>query len=389
MKTSFLPCFFGKPKTAKTGGPRAVVWPAVLISAVFEGMIVQYAPMIVLLVLWMLALTSADWLLHDTPIFHRNFSCVFQSANFNCWLPGLNGGSNSNNRAEICAGLKYVPNDSSFVRPHPSFLFTKFNGRTFYFEGDSISSQHFANFACRLEPFLTYYNLDRSKGSPCSNFNLCLPPSTKHPYDGAVATFSMNVSTNDSSTPNTMTEMMTIKVVYSNAIVPTAASLAAVNSSLQAGDVYVFNYGLHLHITTAAYGDIAKVLREVLPTVAELRARGVHVIWRETIAPQFDTPDRSGLWDPTLRPAQNNFSARCVDVWEIDPDTAWKRSTNAVSTQLFESIGVPVLYVWNATLQAPSACHIGGGRDCVHYCEPGVLNYLTDTLLTHLFRLPV
>ena len=316
----------------------------------------------------MAIVVNAQWVTHASFVTHRNFSCAFQSANFNCWL--LDGNGNAS-RAERCAGLKYLTDLTAAL--DPAFLWDKFDGRTIYFEGDSVMSQSFANFACRLEPFLESISLARNLDSPCSNFNLCLPRSAKHPYDGAAARF----GTNNRS----------IEVLYANAVVPTVGAMATALERLSRGDIYVFNYGLHLHVTTEQYGDIESALLEALPLVAALQASGVHVVWRETTAPHFASSEGSGLWSPDLRDAQTAYTARCADAEELDADVAWGRSTNAVSTPFWEAHGVPILRVWNATFAAPAACHIGGGRDCVHYCEPGVLNVATDALLVYLFEL--
>ena len=315
-----------------------------------------------------LVAVGAQWTSHPSYVTHRNFSCAFQSANFNCWLLDVDGDGNAtSSRSELCAGLHYQPTPEI----DPRFLWDKFDGRTIYFEGDSVMSQSFANLACRLEPFLLSFALIRAPDSPCSNFNLCLPRSAKHPYDGATARFGDH--------------NRSVEVLYVNAVVPTVASMATALSRLARGDVYVFNYGLHLHVITDQYKDITSALEEALPLVTALRANGVHVVWRETTAPHFAASAQlSGLWSPDLRDAQTAYAARCADAEDLDRDAAWGQSTNAVSTPFWAAHDVPVLHVWNATFLAPAACHIGGGRDCVHYCEPGVLNAVTDALIVHL-----
>jgi len=65
---------------------------------------------------------------------------------------------------------------------------------------------------------------------------------------------------------------------------------------------------------------------------------------------------------------------------------AWEVNTNSISTPLLKVSGIPILNIWNASRTANAACHVGTGVDCVHYCEPGVVSYFNDALLSYLWH---
>lgn len=295
------------------------------------------------------------WTSNDSSIFHKNFSCPFAVANWNCW----NFDSESRLRAEKCARHRYFP-FPEFQRLDLTFLFGKFNGSRIFMEGDSITQQHFINFACRLQPYLKTFSLSRD-GHWCNEGNICLPPNLHNTLQEGSATFGL-----------LNTE---IHLQYSQ---PPGVCGSRFLDILKPGDVHLFNFGLH------GSADTEKCLQRYLAHAPLLISKGVHMIWRETIATQFNTT--SGTYLPDLITKQQiTKTAHCVDSDHLDTRLAWSESTNSRVTPLMLQHGIPVLPVWNATLNSPSSCRIGKGIDCVHFCEPGVVNYFTDLLLHYLF----
>jgi hypothetical protein len=307
---------------------------------------------------------NGQWTFNDYPNFHRNYSCIFQSSNFNCWH------FDNSSRPDNCSMIRYFPN-ANFERIDPVFLFSKFNGSKLHFEGDSISGQTFANLACRLQPYLNDYKIER-EGKWCNDENLCHQNSKWNTYGSARATFNW--------------DSYNIEISYNSSYVPSRNKML---THLKPNDVFVFNYGLHLDrfANEKNFNIEYSILIGLISSINALKHAGVHVVWQETIAPLFLTSDKTGLHSKELVEKQKLFEAKCVDVDQINRAAAWQRSTNSLTTPLMIKEGISVLNIWNATLSAPAVCHIGGGRDCVHFCEPGVLNYASDLLLHYLHKL--
>lgn len=280
---------------------------------------------------------GGKWFLNDSPIFRPNFTCSFQDDSYNC------AHFDNSTRHERCSMMRYFPH-AQFMRIDPIFIFSKFNGSKIYFEGDSIIRQTFFNLACRLQPHLRNDTI--------------ISGGTSHGLRGG--TFSFN--------------QFSIDINYASSVDPLKSIF---QSQLKPRDIYIFNHGLHLH--TRDYSGLIKMI----PTINTLRQFGVHVVWQETIAPQFLSTDNSGLWSREMEFTHAN----CVNIDLMNISAAWKKSTNAFTTPLMQKEGIPVLNIWNATFSAPAMCHVGKGSDCVHFCENGVLNYASDLLLHFLYNL--
>lgn len=304
--------------------------------------------------------TNGTWFAND-GLMHENFTCPFAVYNFNCW-------TQSQDKAKYCAGQRYIPN-KSFERVDHTSLFTKFMNRRIIFEGDSISELSFINLACRLVPFLLSHHIHREKFSCVNHRDVCTPDNDYAPIHYAKAIFSLFEN-------NIAVEF------WAN----WDGSTAKPWHTLERGDVLVLNHGLHF--MPYRMQEFHAFIVQIVPQLRDLQRRGVHVVWRETSAPKFLTGDSSGVWSTELRPQQEANEARCVDMDKIDLDAAWKGSTNSFSTPYMKKNGIPVLNIWKASLRANGACNIGGGRDCIHFCEPGVYNYFTDILLAYLWKLP-
>jgi hypothetical protein len=276
-------------------------------------------------------------------------------ANYNCWYIDDNS-----ERADKCARLSYEPFPN--FKTNASIVFDKFDGHEIFFHGDSTSLQSFINLTCRLQSYLINHSILRSSKSVCNDENLCLRNDAWNGYQRASGLFS-----ND-----TAVVRITFEAISAPKYVP---------FHLKPNDLYIFNHGLHM----GYYQDSYTMLKNlVFDDVTLLKNSGVNVLWRETIAPQFLVSTQDGLWSQTLREDQKNHLAQCVDRDKLNVELAWNQSTNFFTTPLMEEANISILRIWNVTLSAPAFCHIGGGRDCVHYCEPGVFNYITDALLYHI-----
>jgi hypothetical protein len=316
-----------------------------------------------------ITVVTAEWIANDISPVLSNFSCPFAVIGWNC-LNFLPEGSEA--RGQACAQLRYVPGIdevADFQRYDPIRLFSIYNGATIYFDGDSLSTQHFADFSCRLQPYLLTSKIQRASSAQwCNQWNLCHPEHKQGPITGGEATFGFR--------------KMVVRVILrlrSNF----RQSLLQDMSSLTKGDVVVANAGMHHDI-----GFMTPEVTKLLPAISKATMRGVRVIWRETTASHFrDSPDRSGLWSNVFTDKQLKHEAFCADGDFFDATLAWEQSFgNAQLTKLLTDNNITVLRIWNATFSAPSMCHVGGGRDCVHFCFPGVMGYATDLLLFHLLH---
>lgn len=231
---------------------------------------------------------EGKWFFNDSPAFHKNFSCIFQTANFDCFY------FDNSTRPDYCSKIRYFPN-VKFMRTDQVFLFSKFNGSQINLEGDSISSQSFTNLACRLQPYLNTYEIDRERKADCNHHNLCHLGNLSHLYAKVHATFTF--------------DGYSIGVNYENKVVP---SNSVMLNRLKQGDIYIFNYGLHLH--SNRYSKLV----DLIPIIKIQQHAGVHVVWQETIAPQFLTSDKTGLYSEAVRDKQEFFAAKCVNIDQID-----------------------------------------------------------------------
>ena len=134
-----------------------------------------------------------------------------------------------------------------------------------------------------------------------------------------------------------------------------------------AGDVVVLNWGVHFE---HEHHKIVRSMSEWTERVRSATERGTLVLWRESTAARFH-PD--GLW-------HGKNDDPCV---ALNLTLAFAASPNRVANAIArDEWKVPVLPVWLPSAEADSDCHIdGGGVDCRHFCQPGVINLWTDMLL--------
>jgi hypothetical protein len=307
---------------------------------------------------------SGAWLEDNAPAMPANFSCPFAMVGWNCVAfrkpqPDAN--------AVQCARLRYVPDDeASFARIDPLVVLRRWNGSTVYFDGDSVTIQHYVEFCCRLLPFIIGQPaISRQPTSvACNTGNVCHPNHPMGPIKSSSATFGYGSAR--------------VRVVALAQVNDFRYSLFNNLRIVKSGDVIVANHGLH-----GSEASHMQHLTRIMPALQAARARGVSIIWRETTASNFaDCP--GGLRCAVAQRKQPSATAQCGAYTMLNVSLAWTQSTNERVTALMRANGIPILRVWNATFTAPPECHIGGGRDCVHFCIPGPLGYLVDALLFRL-----
>jgi len=246
-------------------------------------------------------------------------------------------------------------------------LFDKLsNDTTIYFVGDSMSRQHAVDFMCYLSAHfrLTSVDVQRNpfvvdergplagyglKGATFTSFNKQLHVSFKDGNIGAMGN------------ANTKRKQFT-------------SMLNAVSEN----DIVVLNAGLHYSRKNAQLASDIENIGSVLRATLKRRVR---LIWRETAAAHFDIP--SGYWDEALQAKQDRNEAHCVESSEINATLSWA-TFNDPAVPLLKSIGVPILEVWQASFLMPPWCHIGGGKDCAHFVQPGFTSYMTEALVKYI-----
>jgi hypothetical protein len=72
------------------------------------------------------------------------------------------------------------------------------------------------------------------------------------------------------------TRIHTYKYKYTYIYIYMYVYIGDVIPRLKPGDIYVLNYGLHLH---PAYGCEYSKLASLIPTLKKLKSEGVHVVW--------------------------------------------------------------------------------------------------------------
>jgi hypothetical protein len=318
------------------------------------------------------AAVAAQWIPDSPPAIGVNFTCPFSVLSWNCLevhspAPGVPAPSEN---AAFCASLRYIPpEEPAFFRIDPVAFIRLFNGSTIWFDGDSVTTQSYVEFSCRFSPFLL--GSPTLRRSPvqheCNQWNLCHNNTKNGPITAGDASFVAGKNR--------------IRIVGFGRTYNLAGSILNNLSFVQRGDAVVVNQGHHgpemTHID---------FLRPMLPSIKAAQQRGVIIIWRETTASHFLTDAKDAAYNEHVRVSQPGFGAVCADATFQDHERSWIASKNKLVNAFLEENGVPILRIWEATFQAPAVCHVGGGRDCVHFCIPGVVGYIVDALLFMLFK---
>jgi hypothetical protein len=266
----------------------------------------------------------AFWLGNSTSAMPLNYSCPFAVVHWNCLDFTM---LYSDRRGRYCAGLRFVPDDvQDFFRVDPVEIIRLYNGSTIFFDGDSVTMQHFVEFSCRFVPFLdgtAYLNRVATK-LWCNLQNLCHDDHTYGPLISADGNFTYR------SWRIRITMRNTAYGVHNSMLL---RSLGEVKS----GDVIFANHGLH-HDEESLLGS----LKAILPEIAKARSRGVIFFWRETTASHFAACE-GGDYCSRAMDLQSNFSAECADSTALNASAAWLSSRNARVNLLMQGMFVGLL----------------------------------------------
>jgi hypothetical protein len=114
-------------------------------------------------------------------------------------------------------------------------------------------------------------------------------------------------------------------------------------------------------------------------------SKNITIFWRETTAVHFNTID--GYWNNNIGKLQSNHSAVCVPSSAIDAPVSYKNA-NGLIVPFMKTLGIPVLSAWEASFFIPEMCHVGEGRDCLHFLLPrGLTTYFNEVLIQHILDL--
>jgi hypothetical protein len=150
-------------------------------------------------------------------------------------------------------------------------------------------------------------------------------------------------------------------------------------------DVFVLNQGLHYMNRDRKTTDLLSELRKITPALLRALSKNITIFWRETSAVHFNTTD--GYWKEDIRGFQSNRSASCVPSSALNATVSYANA-NELITPFFESLGIPVLRTWEASFLIPEMCHVGEGRDCLHFLLPGgPTAYFNEVLIQHILDL--
>lgn len=112
-----------------------------------------------------------------------------------------------------------------------------------------------------------------------------------------------------------------------------------------------------------AYG-FTKVLTTLHQTVIDHPSHVIKVIWRETTAQHFPTPN--GYW-PGVKYA-TNMKLQCTAIQDQSPKADWRNRAIEQIILRHNLFSVQLLRFYNTTLPLWSAHPNGRLRDCTHFC---------------------
>ena len=243
-------------------------------------------------------------------------------------------------------------------------------GRSVYFIGDSLSSQHFHAFACEL-------HMDREVRAHSTR-------------DISAAGLKVKCAMRHTNQPGRLCHISAGEGLQEASSAAVCRILSS-SGTLRKGDVVVANEG----VWRRAYGDDSVVqelqrvgeFAEPGSCVGILRSLGVRLLWRETAAQHFDRT-------PTGQYKAGCKLSRCGHCGRITNTTSLL-ALNAAVTSRMQSLGVPVLPFFAPTLPLWDA-HVARLSqfvrrehilDCTHWCEPNALfSALTPVLLQRISK---
>ncbi len=271
-------------------------------------------------------------------------------------------------------------------------------GVSFYVIGDSVAAQHFRSLACAVGVD-SIQSEGASNHTPLRRWETCYTRADAASSQLCYTHGGSMVPHRHSSGLTTWTEMPV--VTHDPALVELVAS-----GQLRRGDVILLNEGVHFrqrNQSAAAHKEILRLQRARLESahVAAAARAGARVVWRETLAQHFRTPD--GLYPHATPKRDKAISGDCVPIDDSGlasleahnsrvnalvhaalPDARILTGLSSTARRSAKRHFVSCLVqnksrpsngdLWQARLLARLCAEpVGhgqiGGSDCTHYCE--------------------
>ena len=274
-----------------------------------------------------------------------NLSCPFENLQHSCFQ------SLQVEKARRWARTSYVPTDSCDKRGQEMLFRPSSDGLTIIFLGDSMARQTFISFACSIasenSPVeLLSYNVRWSPAkSWCNSENWCFQNNRDdnmfNGYNRAEASFRYN---------GVDLHVRFFDSHMSHAVRLTTAAAQGRKTVILLSD----------GVRPGSLSTLSRSIAQVCVPHANILC-----VYQEIPAAHFPTPD--GYW----RRGWNRHSSHCVDTSGILNHSS-EPSLNSKTFEIVDSAGISILPVWNATQAAGPDAHIGLGKDCLHFCNPGV-----------------
>ena len=274
-----------------------------------------------------------------------NLSCPFENIPHSCFQ------SFQVEKALKWARMSFVPSDGCKKRTQEMLFRPSNDGLTIVFLGDSLARQTFIAFACSFS----------SKNSPVEliSYNVTWLPA-KSWCNGQNWCFQNNRDDNMFNGYNRAEAFFRYNSVDLHVKFFDSHLLHAVRLTTEAAQGRKMVILLSDGVRTGSLPTLRRLIAQVCAPHANILC-----VYQEVPAAHFPTPD--GYW----RPGWNNYSSHCVNTSGI-LDHSFESSLNSQAFEIVESAGISILPVWNASQAAGPDAHIGLGRDCLHFCNPGV-----------------
>jgi len=224
-----------------------------------------------------------------------------------------------------------------------------FKNRTLIFWGDSLSEQIFGSLMCLLTPRKSWRaNKTRKIVDRREKPRYCL--STSHEIK--------------------------ICIVYARTPI---FSLDYVQKLQENDSILLANFGIHYNHGVRDHDE------EALRRDAEILANAIpnfkgRFVWRETSAQHFPTEDGSF----NQRAARSSYEIKsfsCKDASILN--RGWR---NMITTPILRNATKNVLEIGSFSTATPAALHKHGpGRDCTHYCAPGVPDDWARIVMNYIY----
>ena len=139
--------------------------------------------------------------------------------------------------------------------------------------------------------------------------------------------------------------------------------------------VVVVNFGVHYNRENPRKNETA-LQKDIEGLVSKLSNFSSKIIWRETSAQHFPTVDGSFAFQSTNG---HRTDLKCQHLRV--QNRGWR---NEITTPMVEKVTPYVLKMGSFSSSIPPSLH-RGGRDCTHFCNPGVTDDWSRILMNYIF----